>query len=413
MEAPTGTLRYAERMRGGVNDGDGLQLEGLRRRNAAAVLRTVRTRGPLARSEIALAVGLSPTAVTKISAELVRAGLIAEVHGPAPAAREPGRPRVPVELDRTRHRFVGVHIGPRRVTAGLVDLAGEVVALRARAHGAATRPGPVTARARRLVDEVLAHDGAGPDRILGYGACIGGWVVPETGVVREFPGLGWRDVALRDGLRVDGLPDPAVDSTVRSLALAEARGGAAQGVDDVVYVLAGNAIGCAHVLHGRIARGRRSAAGTIDHLIGTGRPGRLRAVAGDAAVIAAAQEDNLVPGGAHIEDLVAVARGDTPHAGAADRLLAERARSIGGAIGVLLDLFDPDVVVVGGSVLLAPEHFDGLVAAAREHTALPHDGAPVLPAALAGPMSLVRGAAAPVLDAFYADPLAAVAGRLP
>ncbi|MGI5238061.1 ROK family protein [Dactylosporangium sp. CA-139066] len=406
-----------------MSDADGLQLDGLRRRNAAAVLRAVRTRGPLSRTEIALAVGLSPTAVTKITADLVRAGFIGETRDPVPAAREPGRPRVPVELDRTRHRFVGVHIGLRRVTVGLVDLGGEVVAQRARAHGAATRPGSVIARARRLVEEVLAQDGAGPGQVLGYGACSGGWVLPETGVVRELPGLGWRDVALRDGLRIDGLPEPAVDSSVRALALAEARGGAAQGVDDVLYVFAGNVIGCAHVLGGRVARGRNAAAGTIDHLAGfggaragdpcsCGRGGCLRAVAGDAAVLAAAQEAGLVPAGALIEDLAAVARGDSAHAAAADALLAERARRIGAAIGALLDLFDPEVVVVGGGVRLALEHFDGLVAAAREHCTLPHEETPVRPAALVGPSSLIRGAAAPALDAFYSDPLAAVRARV-
>jgi predicted NBD/HSP70 family sugar kinase len=412
-------------MRASVNDGPdtGLQLESLRRRNAAAVLRTVRVQGPLARSEIATAIGLSPTAVTKIGADLLRAGYISEVRGATHSgAREPGRPRVPVELDRTRHRFVGVHIGLQRLTVGLVDLGGEVVTLRARLHGA-HRPAAVLAKIRRLVREVVDRgtpDG-GAATVLGYGVCSGGWVSPEEGVVREFPGLGWHDVALRDGLRVDGLPEPSVDSSVRALALAEARLGAAQGVDNVLYVFVGNVIGCAHVLHGQIARGRQSAAGTIDHLIATGREGMvctcgrrdcLWAVASDAALIAAASARGLLGAGAHIEDLVDLARQESPQAAEADELLAARARDIGGAVGALLDLFDPEMVVVGGGVRLAVEHLSDLIAAARRRTALPHDGTPVLPAALVGPTSLVRGAAAPVLDAFYDDPLAAVPARL-
>lgn len=399
--------------------GGGLQLEGMRRRNAAAILRTVRLRGSLSRSEIAAAVGLSPTAVTKITADLMRDGYIGEVHQPMTGTRDPGRPRVPVELNRRRHQFVGVHIGLQRVTVGLVDLGGRVTALRAAEHTTAG-PDKVVDQGRRLIHELLTEQCPPGASFLGYGICCGGWVSPEDGVVREFPGLGWRDVPLRDQLRVDGLPEPAVDSSVRALALAEARLGAAQALDNVLYVFAGNVIGSAHVLHGQIARGRQSAAGTIDHLIVSGRRGItctcgrrdcLWAVASDVAVITAARERGLVDADTHIEQLVELAQTGTPHAAEVGRLLARRAHSIGIAVGVLLDLYDPDVVVVGGGVRLAIEYFPHLVAAARERTVLPHDGTPIVPAALVGPSSLVRGASAPALDAFYDDPLAATPTR--
>lgn len=389
-------------------------LDGLRRRNAAAILQSVRTRGPLSRSEIAAHVGLSPTAVTKITYDLLRADFINELSQPASDAREPGRPRIPLTLNRSRHRFVGVHIGLQRVTVGLVDLTGEVVALRARAHGSA-RPDSVLAKARRIVQEVVKENGAGS--ILAYGACAGGWVSPDDGVVHEFPGLSWHEVRLRDGLRLDGLPEPFIDNTVRALALAEARLGAAQGADDMLYVFTGNIMGCAHVRHGQIARGRRSAAGVIDHLPSTGQRGItctcgrhdcLWAVASDLAVVTAARENGIAGADAHIEDVIELARTNSPAAGQAERILARRARNVGRSVGALLDIYDPDVVVVGGGVRLAEGQFAELVAAAHLRGALPHDKTPVLPAALVGAASRVQGAVAPAMDAIYDDPLSAL-----
>lgn len=393
-------------------------LDGLRRRNVAAVLQSVRAHGPLSRSQIAADVGLSPTAVTKITYDLLRAGFINELSQPTSdareQAREPGRPRVPLTIDRSRHRFVGVHIGLRRITAGVVDLTGEVVALRARAHGSAS-PDSVLAKARQMVQEVLKENGAGS--ILGYGACAGGWVSPDHGIVHEFPGLPWHEVRFRDGLQLDGLPEPFIDNTVRALALAEARLGAAQGADEMLYVFTGNIMGCAHVRHGQIARGRRSAAGVIDHLPSTGQRGItctcgrrdcLWAVASDVAVVTAARESGIVGTGAHIEDVIELARGDSPAAGQAERILARRARNVGRAVGSLLDIYDPDVVVVGGGVRLAERQFADLVATAHLRAALPHDKTPVLPAALVAPASRIQGAVAPAMDAVYDDPLAAL-----
>ncbi|MEU6284450.1 ROK family transcriptional regulator [Streptomyces sp. NPDC047028] len=393
----------------------GQQLESLRRRNAAAVLGAVRTRGPLARSEIADTTGLSPTAVTKISAALVQAGYITESTRPAEGEREPGRPRVPVELDLSRHRFIGVHIGLQRVTVGLLNLAGEVVDLKARDHLAAP-PAGVLDLARRLVADVLTGTGGTP--VLGYSACCGGWVSPDDGVVREFTGLGWHDVPLRKALTIPGLPVPSVDSSVRALALAESRLGAARDAGNVLYLFAGNVMGSAHVLHGQIARGRDSAAGAIDHLtVGgahgitcvCGRTDCLAATGSDLAVTTAATDLDLLPPDAHIEDVVALSQGSGERAAQAARLLARRAAHVGTALGMLLDLYDPDIAVVGGGVRLAIEHFPEVVTAARARCASPHTETPVVPSALVGPSALAQGAAVPALDAFFDDPLGAAA----
>jgi predicted NBD/HSP70 family sugar kinase len=392
----------------------GQQLGSLRRGNAAAVLSAIRAHGGLSRSEIASTVGLSPAAITKIMVELERAGCITET---APfevaPARGRGRPRTPVNLNLDRHRFLGVHVGMRRVNAGLVDLGGNVVALRSRKHRSAA-PQAVLSTARRLVTELIDQSEVDYEDVVGYGACTGGWVPFASGAVRAFEGLGWRDVAFSDGLRIDGLPVPRVESTVRAQALTEAR--LTTGAQNVLYVFVGNVIGCANVVDGDIVRGQHDAAGLIDHVSSgaraavpctCGRHDCLWAVASDAALTAAAQLRGLLPDDATIDDLVELSRGAGTPARTARRALEQRAVRVGTTVAGLIDIYDPDLAIIGGGDLARSDgHFEQMASAARDRVVGERQPVPIKPAVLFGPSGLVQGAATPALDAFYADPLA-------
>ena len=393
----------------------GQQLDSLRRSNASAVLSEIRAHGALSRSEIAASVGLSPAAVTKIVSELERAGYLAEGVVAEPVlARARGRPRQPITLNAHRHRFIGVHVGLQRVTAGMVDLRSEVVALRSRKH-ASTTPAAVLSGSARLVRELIEHTGVRHQDVMGYSACAGGWVSPADGSIRAFEGLGWRDVPFADALRVNGLPWPEVESTVRALALAEARLAAREGVRNVLYVFVGNVIGCANVVDGRIAAGHHHAAGLIDHIgfgvrapvpCTCGRYDCLWAVASDAAVTRAAQERGLLGPDATVEDLVALSVASGRDGRAARTMLAQRATRVGNTVAALIDVHDPELVIIGGGdVASSTEHFEQLQAAAQARGVAGRAPIPIHRAMLVGPTGLVRGAATPALDAFYADPL--------
>lgn len=393
----------------------GQQLGSLRRGNASAVLNEIRASGTVSRSEIAARVGLSPATITKIIVELERAGCITETAqaGPVPS-RGRGRPRTPVTLNLERHRFLGVHVGMQRVTTGLVDLGGNLLALRARKHrGAAART--VLTAARRLVGELIDQTGVRPADIVGYSACVGGWVSPESGTVRAFDGLGWRDVAFSDGLRISGLPAPRVESTVRALALTEARLAARTGRRNILYLFVGNVIGCAHVVHGTIARGQHNAAGIIDHVSSgvrgaapctCGRRDCLWAAASDAALTAAARARGLLADGSTIDDLVSLTAQTGQQAKTARRMLDKRATRVGTAVAALIDIYDPDLAVIGGGDLATSDvHFELMASTAAERVGTAREPVPIQPAILVGPPGLVQGAATPALDAFYADPL--------
>ena len=392
-----------------------MQLGSIRRSNVAAIAQVILNRGHISRAEIASVVGLSPGAVTKITAELLKAGFIAESETRA-INHDLGRPRVPVGVDRRVYRFAGVHLGLRRSTVGLTDLAGDVVAQRVAEHRRRDSES-VLQEARNLLAEVVAADGG---NVLGAGVCTGGWVDPATGVVREQPVLGWSNVRLEAAAGDLDVP-VFVDSSVRALALAEARFGAGRGAANVVYAFVGNIVGAAHLVDGRIAVGRDAAAGTIEHLTVGPRSGTrcnrghtdcLWALGSDVAVVRKARTEGLIPPRGQLEQVVACSlRTSDPTARRAEMLLRERARYAGVAVGVLLDIFDPDVVVLAGGLLEAPNLLPALHKAAAERATRHSDVSDLVVPTGLGPYGLVRGAASLALDHFYRDPLALLGHR--
>ena len=402
--------------REGAGDGFrslGIQLDSVRRRNLASIAQAILSGGHLSRVEIAAAVGLSRGTVTKITAELRTAGFIVEGASRV-TERDRGRPRVPVTLDRSVYRFAGVHLGLRYTTVGLIDLGGDLVAQRV-AKRCRGEPASVLREAQRLLAEVVAADGG---TVLSAGVSAAHWAEPGYGIIGTQPVTGWSDMPLRDAAGFIGVP-VFVDSSIHALALAEARFGAARGLCSVVYVYVGNIVGAAQLLDGRMAVGRHSAAGAIDHLV-VGARSRVRCIRGhtdcmwargsDVAVVAKARAQGVISARDQLEHLVACSmRVGDPKAARAAALLRDRARHAGVGVGVLLDLFDPEILVLGGGILDAPRALPALHKAAAERATRCSDISELVVPSQLGPHALVRGAAGLALDHFYRDPLAVLA----
>ena len=378
----------------------------LRRRNLALVAQTVLRLGSPARAEIATATGLSPASLTKLTAQLKEHQILIEQV--AVAGGDTGRPRVPLALNNSHHRFIGLHIGLRRTTGGVIDLAGNVVAERIISHTGFTWT-TILAEARALCDDLETLAG-GADRILGAGVSTGGRVDPVTGIVLHHPALGWHDVSLAAELH-ERPYRVLVDSSVRALALAESYLGIAQGARSAVFLFIGNIVGAGFIVDGKLRHGHDSSAGTIDHLpVGgseaaaachCGRRDCLAVLASDVAVLEQARKAGLVGPNSPFGVLVRKSRsGDDC---AAD-LLRQRARYAGVAAAILLDLVDPELIVLGGGLLLAPEYLGAFREAAAARLSRPEAVERIVPTGL-GEGALVRGSASLGMHAFFSDPL--------
>lgn len=232
----------------------GQRAEYMRQGNASAVLRAVLAYGPVSRAEIVRHTGLSAPSVTKLTAVLIEAGLLAEL---APAEPTQGRPRVPLRVDGEHTVALGVHIDLLRTTFGLVGLGGRIIAEREIVHPAdPARLGPreLVGRAAEAIGTFL-RERLGERRLVGTGVSIGGWVDGASGLVVEHGPLGWRDVPLLAEFG-DRLPGPVVlEQTVRAIARAELWFGVGREVDDFVLVFLGNVLGAAIVVDRTVHRG--------------------------------------------------------------------------------------------------------------------------------------------------------------
>ncbi|MEU6775669.1 ROK family transcriptional regulator [Streptomyces sp. NPDC046759] len=371
-----------------------------RRTSARVVLRSVLEHGPVARSTIARLTGLSPASVTEHCARLTGLGLIRESAAPR-RSNGVGRPHVPVELDDTGFVVGGVHVAVPYTTVALLDLRGRVLVRRELKHER-TDPGWVLARTAEGLAELFA--GMPGRRPLGVGVAVGGWVDRQTGSVVEHKLLGWHDVPVREllGART-GLP-VHVDGHARALLNGERLFGRNRGSRSVLHLFVGNVVDAAFATHDEVHHGPRSAAGAIAHLPvpgGTepcpcGRTGCLQVELSERTLCRRARAASVI-GSANPMHVVAAAAAGDP---VARRLLVERARATGRAAGLLLDVLNPETVVV---TEVGTIHFEDCLSALREAVGEGREAA-VLPTSFPD-SALATAGGSVVLDALFRDPL--------
>lgn len=280
---------------------------------------------------------------------------------------------------------VGVDVGGTSVRAGVVDADG---AVRDTARTPTPRgEGALEAAVAGVVGELGARHPIGA-----VGLALAGFVTPDRRTVRFAPHLSWRDAPVADRIteRV-GLP-VVVEHDANAAALAERRFGAASGAGTVVFVAIGTGIGAALLVEGVLYRGAFGVAPELGHLrvVPGGRPcpcGRNgcweRYCSGTAlattAVELLAREPGRSrslrrlaagdPGRVTGRRVAAAARDGDPVACAA---MAELARWLGEGLAMVADVFDPELVVIGGGVSASAALF---LDEAREHYAATVTGA--------------------------------------
>ena len=276
----------------------------------------------------------------------------------------------------TARYIVGIDLGGTNIVAGVLpadggrQLAVRSVATEA-AGGADAVIGRIVEAAERAMAEVCRETGAVRRDFVGVGIGAPGPLDRETGVVRVAPNLGWRDVPLRQRV-ADALGLPAaLDNDANCATLGECWLGAARNARHVVGLTIGTGIGGGLVVDGRLYHGASDVAGEVGHMTidATGRRcacgnyGCLEAYASGPAIAERARE---ALGGGETSTLPALVGGDlsritaqTVYEAAAQgdtlaRLIVrETAHLLGAGVANLLNVFNPDVVVIAGGVTQA------------------------------------------------------------
>lgn len=239
-----------------------------------------------------------------------------------------------------------------------------------------------------------------PDRLA---IATAGVVDSEAGIITHATDLisGWAGTPVGPRLgQALNLPAVVIND-VHAHALGEAHYGAGVGADSMVLIALGTGIGGAYAVSGRLIRGRHGVAGHVGHVpvpsaaglpCSCGALGHVEAVASGSAVLTAYREAGGVAGsGADID--AAAAGGQAAAQALARRVLARAGTATGELIGGLLNVLDPDVVVLAGSMASAGEPWRSSLDAAVAATALPAVAAAPLRHASTGVAAVHLGAA--------------------
>src|SRR5580704_2342958 len=265
--------------------------------------------------------------------------------------------------------FIGVDVGGTKVASGLVDSIGEITD-QTRIPMVATDAAAGLAAVTAAIDSVRAaidHKTYLNGSIAGIGICAPGPLDPRTGVVINPPNLpGWRNFPLGDLISQAYRLPVRVDNDGNAAALAEAIWGAGRGYRNVFCATIGTGIGTGIVFDGRIYHGRTGAAAegghnTIDYRgprCECGKPGCIEALASGPAIarrasekIAAGRHSSILElAGGCIDHITSEMVGRAYFAGdsLAKEVLEETAMFLTVWLGNIVDLLEPDVIIIGG-----------------------------------------------------------------
>jgi predicted NBD/HSP70 family sugar kinase len=326
--------------------------------NARRVAEALRSSGPCTRADLMAATGLSRPTITATIAEFVAAGLATEsgAHPTLAAGRlTGGRPASVVRLTRAAGLAVGVDIGRRHVRVAIADLGHEILAEQAvrLVEDADDTPGPVLDLAAKLVDTALERIGADRSEVIGSGLGIPAPITLDGRVGSPMLLPGWEHLAPAvEFERRLGFP-VLLYNDANLGALGEYRWGAGRGCPVLVYVKMATGLGAGIVLDGRLSVGSAGTAGEIGHVTidargpvcRCGNRGCVELSAGGRALVEQARL--TYPELADVADLVRLANTGDP---GCRRLLSDAGGLIGIALSGLVNLINPDRIVVGGEL---------------------------------------------------------------
>lgn len=339
----------------------------VRRLNREAILGLIRERQPISRTALARLTHLTPATVFSIVDELVQEGLVKERGiGPSQGGRRP----MLFEFNPHSHAVIGVDIRIAQVVGVLTDL-NAVPRLTIARDYSLEAGADVVGLVIEVIRDLIAASPLPPDRLIGIGVAAPGIVDAQRGVVIKSVNWGWNDLPLRDILAEKFDKPIYVDEDDNTLALGEAFFGAGRGVPNVICIKIGRGLGAGIIINGELFRGPDNAAGEVGHIMVEpegpqcycGNYGCLdRMVA--APFIAERAIKRLKQGA--VSSLRERVQGDLDRvtvaliaeaANAGDpfarQIMEETGRYLGLGVATLVNILNPDLVIIGGGVILA------------------------------------------------------------
>ena len=343
----------------------------LREMNLSAVLRFIYHEAPLSRSQLAGKTGLNKSTISSLVEDLLERRLVHET-GINSAGK--GRPSTMLEIDPHAGVVIAVELGVDFVGAALIDFKGSILWRRLDPADPAASQEKTLGQTMAIVEDSIHVCRRQHHRILGLSFSIPGTVDLNEGILIFAPNLNWRNVQFRKifsaytGLKV------FIENDANAAAIAEHLFGVARSLHDFLFVFVGVGLGGGLFLNDKLYRGKGGYAGEIGHTPIIAEPfqnpcqcgnlGCWETYANQFSIIrrvetrlAQSPEGSLIPAlmDAHDSALSISIIKQAAEAGDSYALdsLAEAGTAVGTGLAVLVNLFNPEKIVLGGPVSIA------------------------------------------------------------
>ncbi|MEV4187026.1 ROK family protein, partial [Streptosporangium canum] len=371
----------------------------VRKGNQSMLLRTLYFDGPASRNELTRLTGLSAATVSSMTGDLLAENVVVEA---GHVESDGGRPRVILRVNPVYGYAIGVDVADTHVRVELFDLemnekAKVEYALRPARHDIEL----VVRHILAGIDVVLADGGVSAGQVLGVGVGVPGIVERGGDVLVHAKTFGWDGVPLGAMMRAGTTFPVFIDNGAKTMGQAELWFGAGRGAGDAVIVLIGSGVGATVVTDGTTFRGVSSSAGELGHtkIVVNGRTcrcggrGCLEAYVGAEAILDRAGIPTRTADWQ--AELAGLLETGSP-------VLAETAAYLGVGLSNLINLINPERIVIGGwAGLLLGRHLLAEIRAASADNSLaqPYAATSIVLGRL-GPDAVALGAATLVLERF-------------
>jgi len=263
---------------------------------------------------------------------------------------------------------IGVDLGGTNIKIAVVDKCGNIIYSDSTPTEAHMGYGHTINNIINAIKNILAKNNLDISQIGGVGFGCPGMVDPEKGLVKFLPNIpGWINIDLADIIKQELGLKAGVDNDVRCAALGEYYYGAGKGYNSMVCLTVGTGVGSGIILGGKLLRGSNFSAGEIGHMIlqehggkicGCGGTGCFETLASGPSIVEMAEKyimggksakfRELADGGEITPEIVARAAsfGDE----VAKTIYKITGYWIGIAITNVVNLLNPEIVIIGGGV---------------------------------------------------------------
>lgn len=329
------------------------------------IVDTLRRHKQVSRVEIAQITGMSRSAITGLTQELLEQGLIKETSSDTTTSAR-GRPRVQIELNPAAGYVIGVKLSLHQLSCAITDFRGEVLHTYTMAFNGGQEPEDVANAVEEAVNHCLEDAAIPPERVLGLCVGIPGYISQVGGICYWSPVFNQRDVNFEKILSSRFDWECYIENDANLVALSEHWFGRAKDINTFAVVTVEHGIGMGLIVDGQLYRGANGIGPEFGHskVVYDGRPcrcgqnGCVEAYASDYAILRevdpgfSLQEYNTNPQSFHpmIEDVTQRALdGDEELC----KVFDEAGRWLGRALGNMISILNPPTIFLTGAGMRA------------------------------------------------------------